>query len=43
MKTKKKKTFLAIALLFLLSAALVYFFQFTHFGYLMTVPYERKT
>ncbi len=37
---KKKKVFLAIALVFLLAGAAVYFFQFTHFGYLMTVPYR---
>ena len=40
MKTKKKKRFPVIVLLLLLGAAAVYFFQFTPYGYLMTVPYR---
>ena len=40
MKTKKKKRFLVIAILILLGMAAVYFFQFTPYGYLMTVPYR---
>ena len=38
MKTKKKKLFPVIAILLLLGTAAVCFFQFTSFGYLMTVP-----
>ncbi len=38
---KKKKNFpVIVLLLLLLGAAAVYFFQFTQFGYLMTVPYR---
>ncbi len=40
MKTKKKKNYLVIAIIFLLGAVAVYFFQFTEFGYLMSVPYR---
>ena len=41
MKTKKKKIFPVIAAILLLLAAAVYFFQFTPFGYRMTVPYRQ--
>ena len=40
MKTKKKKRFLMISVILFLGTAAVYFFQFTHFGYLMTVPFR---
>ena len=40
MKTKKRKTFPVILLLLLPVAAAVYFFQFTPYGYLLTVPYR---
>ena len=39
MKIKKWKRFLVIIIL-LLAAAAVYFFQFNHYGYIMTVPYR---
>ncbi len=40
MRSKKKRALLAAAVLLILAAAAVVMFQFTHFGYLITVPYR---
>ena len=40
MAGKKRKTFLIITAIFLFLAVTVYFFQFSQYGYLMTVPYR---
>ena len=40
MRAKKKRDFLFITILLILAAVVVAVFQFTQFGYLMTVPYR---
>ena len=40
MKVRKRKGFTVTAVLLLLAAAAVYFFQFNQYGYMMTVPYR---
>lgn len=40
MRAKKKRVLLVITLLLILAAVVVVMFQFTQFGYLMTVPYR---